>query len=1062
MKTIKKKRVILVSCLSILMLLVGIMCLTGTPHQQTAFAAEDASSPDFVFTLITNENGEQEYKVALDATERPIVEKIIIPDTWNGLPVTEIADGGFMSCAKLKTVILPTYIRKIGKNAFANNASLQRVNLSKVKHIDANAFAMCPLLDKLFIPDSVENVGATILRNNAHSIYVQSSLNDVQAKWNANWSANRTGGTIEYDVKIDDVVFYREIFETPENGQRAIGQVIGYEIYGFAWLYEPDEDLTIYSSYQTEDGEYKPILNIAPEAFAFSTLNSLTIKHRHVDEPDFPVFNHSINIMSAAFKSTWIKKISLEVDVTLNHTDLPSFGSETFESVEGDEYAKSTNIFLDATTEEITFTDILDTVIGQGMFSGCAYLKTINIASNKENRLPNVERIGKEAFSKCTSLDTITIPSSVTNVESDIFYDWGKTQNQTINIEKYEGAAPIGLARANLEESFNNTANVTLNYIVIEYFVKYNSNKPTIASNSISGNMSNSKHIYYLDSTLSSNLYSLSGWRFTNWNTKANGSGTIYTNNATIKTLLDQDDAVIQDGNTVNLYAQWTQNTYTVTLNANGGVIGSASTVVTFDNAMPSGLNAPTRTGYEFQGYYSSTNGSGIKYYHKDMSSARPWNLTNSTTLYAHWTPKEYRIMLDAQNGNGGSSVVTAIYNKPMPTATAPTRYGYDFGGYWTGKNGTGTQYYTVSMSSARNWNISNPATLYAKWTAKTYTVIIHYGFDHINLDQYIWDQDRQTYSIKWDQGFSFTFSNTHNFSNKNLANVTCEYKGLISVREDYPAGPLGNYLSKNYYSTNNTTVTLHTNSDLIGKTIYIGALYQPPTACVAPGTLITLADGSQKAVEQLTGDESLLVWNLFTGNFDTAPIIFIDNEPMQLYKVINLTFSDNTTVKVISEHGFWDCNLSQYVYLNENAELYIGHWFNKQISNTDGSLTWTRVQLIDVTINEEYTTAWSPVTYGHLCYYVNGMLSMPGGISGLFNIFDVDSETLTINHEAYLADIEEYGLFTYEEFNNLFPVSIEIFDAFQAKYFKVAIGKGLLSYEKIEYLLNRYAEFLS
>ena len=303
--------------------------------------------------------------------------------------------------------------------------------------------------------------------------------------------------------------------------------------------------------------------------------------------------------------------------------------------------------------------------------------------------MPNVERIGKEAFSKCTSLDTITIPSSVTNVESDIFYDWGKTQNQTINIEKYEGAAPIGLARANLEESFNNTSNVTLNYIVIEYFVKYNSNKPTIASNSISGNMSNSKHIYYLDSTLSSNLYSLSGWRFTNWNTKANGSGTIYTNNATIKTLLDQDDAVIQDGNTVNLYAQWTQNTYTVTLNANGGVIGSASTVVTFDNAMPSGLNAPTRTGYEFQGYYSSTNGSGIKYYHKDMSSARPWNLTNSTTLYAHWTPKEYRIMLDAQNGNGGSSVVTAIYNKPMPTATAPTRYGYDFGGYWTGKNGT-------------------------------------------------------------------------------------------------------------------------------------------------------------------------------------------------------------------------------------------------------------------------------------------------------------------------------------------------------------------------------------
>ena len=137
-----------------------------------------------------------------------------------------------------------------------------------------------------------------------------------------------------------------------------------------------------------------------------------------------------------------------------------------------------------------------------------------------------------------------------------------------------------------------------------------------------------------------------------------------------------------------------------------------------------------------------------------------------------------------------------------------------------------------------------------------------------------------------------------------------------------------------------------------------------------------------------------------------------------QLYKVINLTFSDNTTVKVISEHGFWDCNLSQYVYLNENAELYIGHWFNKQV---DGILSWEKVQLIDVQITEELTTAWSPVTYGHLCYYVNGMLSMPGAMEGFINIFEVDSETLKIDESLMLSDIEKYGLFTYEEFAEVF-----------------------------------------
>ena len=51
--------------------------------------------------------------------------------------------------------------------------------------------------------------------------------------------------------------------------------------------------------------------------------------------------------------------------------------------------------------------------------------------------------------------------------------------------------------------------------------------------------------------------------------------------------------------------------------------------------------------------------------------------------------------------------------------------------------------------------------------------------------------------------------------------------------------------------------------------------------------------------------------------------------------------------------------------------------------------MTWTKVQLINVEVKKEITTAYSPVTYGHLCYYVNGMLSMPGATEGLINIFE-------------------------------------------------------------------------
>lgn len=238
------------------------------------------------------------------------------------------------------------------------------------------------------------------------------------------------------------------------------------------------------------------------------------------------------------------------------------------------------------------------------------------------------------------------------------------------------------------------------------------------------------------------------------------------------------------------------------------------------------------------------------------------------------------------------------------------------------------------------------------------------------------------------------------------------------------------------------------------GGRIYLD-LYYKESSCVVEGTLITLADGSSKAVEDLTGDEMLLVWNLETGTYDVAPILFIDSEPTGHYEVIKLSFSDGTTVDVISEHGFWDVDLNKYVYLDKYASGYIGHSFLKQGENGMAEVT-----LVNVDITAEVTTAYSPVTYGHLCYYVNGMLSMPGGIEGLFNIFEVDNETMMYDAEAMATDIEEYGLFTYEEFYAMYPIPERIFESFNGGYLKVAVGKGLITYEQIGKLIERYSNF--
>ena len=82
----------------------------------------------------------------------------------------------------------------------------------------------------------------------------------------------------------------------------------------------------------------------------------------------------------------------------------------------------------------------------------------------------------------------------------------------------------------------------------------------------------------------------------------------------------------------------------------------------------------------------------------------------------------------------------------------------------------------------------------------------------------------------------------------------------------------------------------------------------------------------------------------------------------------------------------------------------------------------------------------------------------MAGGISGLFNIFDVDTETMTYDSVKMQADIEKYGLFTYEDFEGIIPESA--YYAFNGAWLKVAIGKGNLTWEYIEYLAERYARF--
>jgi len=77
---------------------------------------------------------------------------------------------------------------------------------------------------------------------------------------------------------------------------------------------------------------------------------------------------------------------------------------------------------------------------------------------------------------------------------------------------------------------------------------------------------------------------------------------------------------------------------------------------------------------------------------------------------------KAYTITLNKDGGTGGTSSISVKKGQSMPSATAPTKKGYIFGGYFSSRNGQGTKYYGENMSSSRSWDKTQNATLYAYW----------------------------------------------------------------------------------------------------------------------------------------------------------------------------------------------------------------------------------------------------------------------------------------------------------------------------------------------------------
>ena len=132
--------------------------------------------------------------------------------------------------------------------------------------------------------------------------------------------------------------------------------------------------------------------------------------------------------------------------------------------------------------------------------------------------------------------------------------------------------------------------------------------------------------------------------------------------------------------------------------------------------------------------------------------------------------------------------------------------------------------------------------------------------------------------------------------------------------------------------------------------------------SCVTGDTLVTLADGTQKRIDQVTYADKLLAWDFFKGEYTAVSSAIIFDHGIGNNTVIELKFSDGTSVKVVNLHQFFDADLNKYVSIDaDTVAQYVGHRFAK--SNENGFNT---VTLVDYTISNEYVEAWGIISSEH------------------------------------------------------------------------------------------------
>lgn len=251
---------------------------------------------------------------------------------------------------------------------------------------------------------------------------------------------------------------------------------------------------------------------------------------------------------------------------------------------------------------------------------------------------------------------------------------------------------------------------------------------------------------------LTKNAFIKAGYEFVGWaETPSNGTGTIYRDGALFENVTTYQGKQIEDGGTINLYAQWREIEHvTITYTAFPDSLGSVAlnsqseAVVQNDLAVQSeiiyekvnpetgkivGATAKVKSGSVFAGWYNDLTKEKVG----DSETFVPQQQNGryvSASYVARFRPYRYTLHYEANGGTGGMDDQIFQHGQILPLNDCTySREGYDFMGWSTSKNNV-KQFdnkaevgFSSQLQPSDEPKDNAEATLYAVWQERDVTL---------------------------------------------------------------------------------------------------------------------------------------------------------------------------------------------------------------------------------------------------------------------------------------------------------------------------------------------------